>query len=213
MENGLNATARTREELWEPRRALTLAQAHRRTQLVGVLRMVFTAGAGVSAGVILGYVAMQAFTSFNASAPPPAAGVTMLNPRFTGRDAGGQLYVITAKTARQSRGDAYIVNLDEPVIEDGLGTVVSASTGVYDRDARKLELDGNVELLDVSGYRFVSESAIMHVDTNEVTGKTPLEGWGPLGRVRADTYTVVDGGTKVVLTGNVWTKLEFEDSK
>ena len=84
---------------------MTLAQARRRTGLVGVMRMGFTVGAAVSAGVMLGYLIAHALVSLNEVAPPPARGVTMLNPRFNGRDANDQPFIITAATAKQRRGE------------------------------------------------------------------------------------------------------------
>ena len=197
--------------MWEPRRAVTLAQARGRTNLVGILRMLFTVGAAASAGVLLGYVVFHAISSGRDTVAPPASGVTMLNPQFNGRDASGQPFLITAATAKRRRGAVEVVDLDEPVLEDGLGTNVRANEGIYDRNARTLQLSGNVRLLDVTGYEFTSDTATMYVEDNRIEGRTPLTGEGPLGKVRADTYRVVENGSKVVLTGNVWTQITFED--
>ena len=103
------------------------------------------------------------------------------------------------------------VDLESPVLEDSMGTVVSAADGVYDRAARTLLLNGDVELLDASGYRFTSESATMYVQDNRIEGDTPLTGGGPLGEVRADTYKLENGGQKVILIGNVWTRIIPQD--
>jgi len=207
----LNAVVEHNAQLWEPRRSMTLAQARRRTGLVGVMRMGFTVGAAVSAGVMLGYLIAHALVSLNEVAPPPARGVTMLNPRFNGRDANDQPFIITAATAKQRRGEKQAVDLESPVLEDSMGTVVSAADGVYDRAARTLLLNGDVELLDASGYRFTSESATMYVQDNRIEGDTPLTGGGPLGEVRADTYKLENGGQKVILIGNVWTRIIPQD--
>lgn len=207
----MTAVVDHKSQLWEPRRQMTLAHARRHTAMVGVMRMAFTVGAAVSAGVVLGYVISHALRSIGDVAPTPARGVTMLNPRFNGRDANDQPFVITAATAKQRRGDKQAVDLNSPVLEDAMGTVVSAAEGVYDRSSRTLSLDGDVELLDVNGYRFTSESATMYVQDNRIEGDTPLVGGGPLGQVRADTYKVVDGGAKIELIGNVWTRIIPED--
>lgn len=207
----LSIAVDNRAELWEPRRVVTLAQARGRTNLVGILRMLFTVGAAASAGVLLGYVVFHAISANSNVTAPPASGVTMLNPKFNGRDANGEPFLITASTAKRRRGTAEVIDLDQPVLEDGLGTNVRADEGVYDREARTLRLAGNVKLLDVTGYEFVSDAAIMHVEDNRIEGQSPLNGEGPLGKVRADTYKVIENGSKVVLTGNVWTQITFED--
>ena len=198
--------------MWEPRRVITLGQARRHSGLVVVLRLAFTIGAAVSAGSLFGPLISHAIASFNQVAPPPAAGVTMINPRFNGRDANDQPFVITAATAKQRRGEKQVVDLDSPVLEDGLGTVVSAASGVYNRPDQALELTGDVELLDVNGYKFSTEAATMHVQENRIEGGAPLKGSGPLGEVRADSYEVVDNGNRIILRGNVWTRIVPEES-
>ncbi len=200
-----------RDQLWEPRRATTLTQARRRSSLVGFLRLMFTIGAAISAGILLGHLGWHAMSSMNEATPPPASGVTMLNPRFSGRDTQGQPFIITATTAKQRRGSVQAVDLESPVMEDAMGTIVSAVGGVYDRKARTLELSGDVELIDGSGYRFSSERATMYVQDNHIEGETPLVGVGPLGQVRADAYKVERGGEKVILIGNVWTQIIIVD--
>ena len=209
----MTSIADEKSMLWEPRRVMTLAHARRHTAMVGVMRMAFTIGAAVSAGVVLGYLVSHALNAMKEAEPPPTRGVTMMNPRFSGRDTNDQPFTITAATAKQRRGEKQAVDLESPVLEDAMGTVVSAADGVYDRRQRTLELDGDVELLDVNGYRFTSESAVMHVQDNRIEGDTPLKGKGPLGEVRADTYRVVDGGAKIILIGNVWTRIIPQDQE
>ena len=36
-------------------------------------------------------------------------------------------------------------------------------------------------------------------------GLSPLEGKGPLGDIRADSYEILDGGNRIVFQGNVTT--------
>ena len=47
---------------WAPQRQMTLAQARRRSSTVGMLRMLFVAGAAISAGVIIGPIAATALS-------------------------------------------------------------------------------------------------------------------------------------------------------
>ncbi|MEM6627303.1 MAG: hypothetical protein AAF719_11425 [Pseudomonadota bacterium] len=196
---------------WEPRRALSLSQARTRTNLVKILRAAFTVGAAASAGVLLGYVVSHSINQATFNAPQPAAGVTMLNPRFTGRDGAGVPYAIVADTARRRLGVTEIIDLRRPVMEDANGGVVRSRDGVFDRSTQTLELVGDVQLADAGGYLFVSERATMFVEDNRVEGATPLIGTGPIGELRADTYEVLDGGDRVILRGNVWTRIVSED--
>ena len=196
---------------WEPRRAVSLSQARARTSLVRILRAGFTIGAAIAAGVLIGFVVAHSVNQIGFNAPAPAVGVTMLNPRFTGRDSTGVPYVIVADTARRRVGIEEIIDLRRPVIEDADGGVVRAREGVFDRSTQTLDLVGSVQLADAGGYVFSSDRARMFVETNRVEGATPLIGSGPIGELRADTYEVLNNGDLVVLRGNVWTRITTAD--
>ncbi len=198
-------------DLWEPRRVMTLAQARRRSSLVGLLRMLFMAGAAISAGALVGPVVMHAFVNNVDDRAPPAAGVTMLNPRFTGFDSEDRPFNLTADTARRSQEDVNIIFLENPVLEDGVGAHVDAKSGVFNRTESTLSLDGDVNINDTSGYKFRTQNALVFLNENRVEGVTPLVGVGPSGRLRADSYSVLDNGEKIVLVGNVWTRFEAAD--
>ena len=100
--------------LWAPKRQLTLAQARRRSERVRYLRYGLVGAAAVSIGLFLGFVFRSAVSQ---DARPPAVrddeAVTMINPRFTGRDSEGQVFTITADAA-QRRRPAHVVRR-EPV--------------------------------------------------------------------------------------------------
>ena len=44
------------------------------------------------------------------------------------------------------------------------------------------------------------------VAAQKLTGQEPLNGFGAVGEVRADSYEVLDDGNRIILKGNVWTK-------
>ena len=94
------ATHHDPASLWAPRRQLTLAQARKRSERVRMLRMLFVACAAVSIGFFAGHVIKSALTSDSRPVSVTKdASVTMLNPRFTGRDSTGQSFQITADAA------------------------------------------------------------------------------------------------------------------
>ncbi len=170
--------------------------------------MLFVACAAVSIGFFAGHVIKSALTS--ESRPVSVTtndSVTMVNPRFTGRDSTGQSFQITADAARRRRGDGQKVDLVEPVLIDEAGGLVSAPTGMYDRAAGILELYDKVSITDASGYTFVSTGARVYVGEGRIEGLSPLKGKGPLGDIRCDSYEVLDDGDRVVCVGNVRTVL------
>ena len=192
--------------LWAPRRQLTLEEARKRSSLVRGLRVLFMACAAVSIGLFFGYIVKSAFS--RDAVPMQISGdevVTMLNPRFAGRDSTGQSFTITADAARRKELTANAVDLVGPILRDAAGTEVRAPSGMYDRDAGILELYDDVKITDASGYAFKTTAARVHVGRDWVEGLAPLEGRGPLGDIRSDSYEILEGGNRVVFRGNVKT--------
>jgi lipopolysaccharide export system protein LptC len=185
---------------------MTLAQARRRSERVRYLRYAFVGAAAVSIGLFLGFVFRSALTQ-EAGLPTvrDEEAVTMINPRFTGRDSSGQVFTITADAAQRRRAEGGVVDLVNPVMRDANGAELKAPTGYYDRDKGVLELYEAVNIKDSAGYSFISRGARLILGEDRVEGLSPLEGKGPLGDIRADSYEILDGGNRIVFEGNVQT--------
>ena len=190
---------------WAPQRQMTLAQARRRSATVALLRMLFVAGAAISAGVIIGPIAATTLSGSGQQIAEVAADevVTMVNARFTGRNIAGEAYVITAEEARRRRADNSVIDLKNPRVVDDKGTEVSAPIGVFYQNAEHLDLFQAVKVRDADGYEFATTAARVFVQEGRVQGLEPLSGIGPLGDVRADSYEIEDEGDRVILRGNV----------
>lgn len=193
-------------ETWSPHRATSLREARRRTATVHIVRVLFTFGAMVAAGLLLGTIINHAFSGGDRSLQSSTTNVTILNPRFEGRDSNDQPYVITADTARRRPDNVSVVDLTNPRLSDELDNTVVARDGVYDRESQELELVGGVVMRDPSGYTFTTERAKTYVRENRIVGETELRGVGPIGEIRGDTYEITDNGRRLVLTGNVWSR-------
>lgn len=193
-------------DIWGPRRATSLKEARARTALVHILRLLFTIGAVLSAGVLVGTVINSSLAAPPVAGPTSGLSVTVLSPRFEGFDANDRPYSLTAETARRRRENVSLVDLVSPRLEDAASTIVQAREGVWNAETEVLELVGDVVMTDAAGYTFTSQRTRMYVKDNRVEGQTPLNGVGPIGEVRADQYEVTDDGRRIVLKGNVWTK-------
>jgi len=192
-------------ELWEPRRATSLKEARDRTALVHILRLLFTIGAVLSAGVLMGTLVQSLFRG-NLDLPPPPSSVTMVNPRFDGLDANDRRYSLTAETAHPRRENRKIVDLVNPHLQDWSGGQVQSREGVFNDANDVLDLVGDVVMTDAAGYTFTADRTRLFLGENRVEGLTPLNGYGPLGEIKSDSYEVLDDGNRIVLKGNVWTK-------
>ncbi len=190
---------------WAPKRQMTLEQARRRSSSVALLRMLFVAGGAISAGIMIGPIAASTLSASSNAIQQVRAEevVTMVNPRFTGRNMDGEAFVITADTATRRRTDSSVVDLINPKLVDERGTSVIAPSGVFRQTAETLDLFENVSVTDRDGYVFETAAARVHLMEGRVEGFEPLSGDGPLGDVRADSYEILDDGDRVILRGNV----------
>ncbi|WP_084397429.1 LPS export ABC transporter periplasmic protein LptC [Henriciella aquimarina] len=191
--------------VWEPRRQMTLEQARQRSAMVSFMRLAFTAGAAIAVGIMVGHLTANAISASPSAVEKLSADqvVTMVNPRFTGRDLAGRSFVITADTAQRQRGGGDGIDLRSPKLVSEDGTVVTAPSGLYNQDAQTLELYEDVQVTTERGYTFASRSAKMFINEGRVEGIDPLSGSGPLGDVRSNTYEIVEEGDKIVLSGGV----------
>lgn len=190
---------------WAPQRQMTLAQARKRSSFINLLRMIFVAGAAISAGVIIGPIAATTLTGAGQQIDKLAGDevVTMLNARFTGRNESGEAYVITAEEARRRRADSSVINLTNPRLVDDQGTQVSAPIGVFYQNDEYLDLFQDVKVRDAEGYEFTTTAARVYVQDGRVQGLEPISGIGPLGDIIADSYEIEDEGDRVIFRGNV----------
>jgi lipopolysaccharide export system protein LptC len=201
----MNTAHREMLAQWAPQRQMTLAQARKRSSFINLLRMIFVAGAAISAGVIIGPIAATTLTGAGQQIDKLAGDevVTMLNARFTGRNESGEAYVITADEARRRRADSSVINLTNPRLVDDQGTQVSAPIGVFYQSSEYLDLFQDVKVRDAEGYEFTTTAARVYVQDGRVQGLEPISGIGPLGDIIADSYEIEDEGDRVIFRGNV----------
>jgi lipopolysaccharide export system protein LptC len=200
------ATAHHSMDLWGPRRATSLKDARRRTALVHILRLLFTIGAVLSAGWLLGTVIESTMRERRTQPGTAGLSVTVHGPRFDGYDDNDQPYTLTAMTAQRRRDNPVLVDLVNPRLKDATSTTVQAREGIWNSETEELDLSGDVVMTDAGGYTFTSQKTRMFVREGRVEGQEPLTGFGPVGEVKADAYEVLDDGNRILLKGNVWTK-------
>jgi lipopolysaccharide export system protein LptC len=189
---------------WGPRRALSLKEARNRTALVHILRLLFTIGTVLSAGILIGFLVKHALEQGDVP-PAPPTGITVLGPRFEGRDVHDRPYALTAETARRRTENPSLIDLTNPRLEDSTGATVAARDGVWNDKDDILDLVGDVVMKNSSGYTFTAERTRMFVQENRVEGPVPITGVGPMGQVKGDTYEVLEDGNRFILRGNVET--------
>ena len=205
---GLEAFQPPHHGSWEPRRALALGVARRRTAFVRRLRLGFMIAAAAIAVLLVVQLVMGSQGTVSGETEMVSSDSRMVNPRFVGRDDALIPYVLTADAAIRQRGGAPdITDLERPRLDyDFLETDASsvlAQTGRYDASNRVLDLYSDVNLDTEDGYRFASEHARIFLREARVVGERPVEGSGPMGTIRADSYEIREGGDLLIFDGNV----------
>ncbi len=136
--------------------------------------------------------------------------LSSVNPQFSGVDAKGNPYEITAQSASQSPGSREVVELAEPraVTAEGQGqSVVVAKSGVFNTEDKKLELRDGVTFERALGrdiYVLKSPTAVVSIDEQTVVTGAGVEGEGPRGStLKADRMQANNRDGVVIFEGGV----------
>ena len=134
-----------------------------------------------------------------------AENLTMLNARFDGMDEKNQPFSVTADQATQTPERANVIELAFPkadiTLASGAWLALEAQEGLFDREAKVLELNGGVFLFHDKGYELTTESARVDLETNVAEGFDSVSGQGPFGSVRSQGFRVLDRGAQVNFLG------------
>jgi lipopolysaccharide export system protein LptC len=132
----------------------------------------------------------------------------MHSPRYVGQTRDAEPYELTAASAYVDPKQPNRVHLDKLAADlagkDSQRDLnLVALTGIYNRSAEKLDLDGDIALTTSDGYRFETESARINLEAGRVVGDQPVAGWGPAGTLAADRFQIHDSGKLLRFEGRV----------
>ncbi|UAL08815.1 LPS export ABC transporter periplasmic protein LptC [Caulobacter segnis] len=185
---------------------------NRRRAPVRRLRLVLAVFAVAVGAVVVGQASWRSFASSKLQTQAASTPLLLSKPRFTGVLKDGRAFLITADNAERDAKDQNLVRLTTPVLVRGYGepspSQATAKTGLYREAEHTLLLSGDVKITSAEGYDFDAPQALIDMRTGEVSGGAGIEGAGPKGTTRANSYNVTDKGDRVVLNGRVRTRLE-----
>jgi lipopolysaccharide export system protein LptC len=131
----------------------------------------------------------------------------MHNPRYVGQTKDAEPYELTAASAYIDPKRPNRVHLDRLAAELAAASKrdvnLVALKGLYNRSADKLDLDGDIELTTSDGYRFETQSARIDLQSGQVVGNQPIQGFGPTGTLSAERFEIRDGGDLLRFEGRV----------
>ena len=190
-----------------------VSRPRRRSRLIDSLRILLPLLALVLVGLVLAWPQIMR-NSIDIGVPTLVPGdgdqpdrLRMDSPRYVGKTSSERPYEVTARAASIDPLRANIVHLDQPsadvaLADDGKVNLMAAS-GTYDRDTEKLVLDGGIEVVTSSGYRFVTPSARVNLEQGLVRGWQSIEGAGPAGTLSANRFEIQDAGDVLRFDGRV----------
>jgi lipopolysaccharide export system protein LptC len=210
----MTATAHYADFDWEPKRALTLRRARRRSRLIAGLRRFFVAGAGASFAAVFVFMALYAIEGgFNSGYYDAREPLRMINPRFIGRTENGGPYQLSAEIAERPQGENQPIELIAPVYRTEAGTIMLAPRGIYDEQRQTVVFDGEVLFSDRGGNRFTTPNMLVDLEQGTLTGRGGVTGAGPLGVLQAESYELRDSDRALVLSGGVRGQIPDRDQQ
>jgi lipopolysaccharide export system protein LptC len=137
--------------------------------------------------------------------PEQAKNLSMVNPRFRGRDDKSRPYTVVADVATQESSGADEVDLEQPkadiTLNDGAWVALTANQGLYHRERERLHLEGNVSLFHDQGFEMRTSAAEIDLQAGQARSTRPVDGQGPAGTLTAQGFRLLDDGQRIIFTG------------
>jgi len=131
----------------------------------------------------------------------------MVNPHYSGTDAKGRTFSVSAKEAFPDKPDPSEIRLSflEANIRDeqGQDLLITADNGYYYPKREQLRLVGNIKVHSAEGYTAIGEQAEIDLANGTLTSQSKVAGEGPLGSLEADTMQVNQADKTVKFQGGV----------
>ena len=122
----------------------------------------------------------------------------VMNPRIKSTDSKGNPYKIQAESATQKTDSK--ASFEKPcceiVGEKGRQIKLKSDKGFMDQKDQKFTYDENVHLETSDGYSFKTKKAIVDLNSQNVTGKDPVSGQGPAGKISSKEGFFLDKKTQ-----------------
>ncbi len=187
-----------------------MLHADRYTRVVRLLRILLPLAALVIIGVLISRLNqspqnIQVMPTTEETAEPSGE-IEMLAAKYSGVDAAGRPFRITAERASRPLAGDENVMLESPVGRmqlDGEDWIAArADTGRYRAEDSRLLLQGNVKLYNNTGYVLVTEKMVVSTSDGRAVSETRVRGKGPAGTIDAKGgVDVIDNGARTVFKG------------
>lgn len=146
----------------------------------------------------------------------PTAQNELLKPRYESLDKDQQPFTITAEKAAQDQNNPELILLDNPtadlLMKDGTWLAAKADNAIYEQNAEKLQLNGNVHLFHDAGYQLETEELRVNLTTQEAFSDQDVQAQGPEGVINAIGLEAYGNDNIVIFKGPATMLLNTSDS-
>jgi len=129
----------------------------------------------------------------------------MAKPHYQGVDAHNRPYTIIAETATQlDKDNIALVNIHADMeVRSGVWVALNSGTGKLNMQTKQLVLHDGVDLFYNDGYEFRTDHANVDIAKGTAYADSHIEGQGPLGTLKADSFSASDHGQVLHFVGSV----------
>ncbi|MGF1454531.1 MAG: LPS export ABC transporter periplasmic protein LptC [Alphaproteobacteria bacterium] len=182
-----------------PQTAFTGAARYSRFVLLMKLLLPLTAFSVIALTVFFSatYEVNDELTVTFAKSPSLKDDRRMIAPTFSGTNQDGNPFKVTAASAERLETDRRIILLN--TLSATIGTAdggtlnLSSTDGELDTARQVMTLSGDVKIEAEAGYTFTTAVVSINLDEESVRGETPVTGAGPMGTLKAGSFTVSPG--------------------
>ncbi len=133
----------------------------------------------------------------------------MIAPNYRGVDAKNQPFTLTAKRAVQK--DEHNIDMEnlraDLMQQDGAWLALDAAVSEVNTQTKQLELGGGVAIFYEGGYEFRTDRMYVDIDKGNARSDVHVEGQGPTGTLKAESFELFNRGEVIIFNGSVITTL------
>jgi LPS export ABC transporter protein LptC len=198
-------------------------QARKAVRRAGLAKALTWLAAAVGLGFVLVFLAQAGLFSAmmprEPEAPPPARAdqIAAVESTITGMDNENLPYEVKAKRGWQDEKTPSLVHLVEPagVFRRAGGTefTITAETGLFDTETRKLELNGNVVLEQKDRFKARMDRANVVLGEKRLASESPVAVTFPNGTINANGMQITDDGARILFLNGVKTRFDAPQAK
>ena len=129
----------------------------------------------------------------------------IIEPKFLGLDKNKKPFLVKAEKAEKINNQENIFKLQKPSSEmknnKGILFFLDSLKGEFDQNNQKIHLYENVNLKNLEGLYFKTESAYIDLETNDIYGNVKTSGFNNNGKISAQGFKIKDQGNIITFIG------------